>query len=191
MHDVINLCQKGAVMKRDLIKVLAMIIIVGAVSGCAGPLKVGTGQKFTQAVNPEPDKLALVYFFRKDSAFVKGPIDFPPYLVEKNIPGDPERFPDIILGEKMYRPMLLEPGDVTFSVRASGSETLTIKAGETHCIDASRSFRGIIFIGVSELSLDECLDKMKGLELAMTITQIRRSKGLTPLLQPGFKDLDQ
>jgi hypothetical protein len=177
-------------MKRDLIKVLTMFILAGAVSSCAGTMKVGTGREFTRAVNPEPDKMALVYFFRKDSALTKGPVDFPPYLVEKNVPGDPERCPVIILAEKTYRPMLFEPGEVTFSVRASGSETLKLKEGETRCIDASRSFRGIVFIGVSELQLEKCLEEMNGLELAMTITQIRRRNGVTPLLQPGFKDLD-
>jgi hypothetical protein len=86
--------------------------------------------------------------------------------------------------------MLFEPGEVTFSVRASGSETLKLKAGETRCIDASRSFRGIAFIGVSELPIEKCYEEMNGLELARTITQIRRRNGVTPLLQPGFKDLE-
>jgi hypothetical protein len=90
----------------------------------------------------------------------------------------------------MYRPMLFEPGEVTFSVRLGGSETVRLKAGETRCIEASRSFRGVDFIGVSEIQLSKCLNNMDGLQLAMTITDIRRSHGLTPLLQLGFKDLE-
>jgi len=177
-------------MGRDLIKVLAIIILAGAVSGCAKPLMVGSEQKFTLAVNPEPDRMALVYFFRKDGALSKGPVDFPPYLVTKHTPLSAEKFPVIILGDKMYRPMLFEPDEVTFSVITGGSEAITIKAGETRCIEASRSFRGIVFIGVSELPLETCLQEMEGLELAMTITQLRRRNGSTPLLQPGFKDLE-
>jgi hypothetical protein len=151
---------------------------------------VGTGQKFTQAVNPEPDRMALVYFFRKDGALTKGLVDFPPYLVTKYTPLSAEKFPVIILGDKMYRPMLFEPGEVTFSVITGGSETLKFQSGETRCVEASRSFRGFVFIGVSELPLDKCLEEMNGLELAMTISQLRRRNGGTPLLQPGFKDLD-
>ena len=177
-------------MKKDLIKVLAMFILAGAISGCATPLLVGTGQKFTQADNPEPDRMAIVYFFRKDGALSKGLVDFPPYLVTKYTPSSPEKFPVIILGDKMYRPMLFEPGEVTFSVITGGSETLTLKSGETRCVEASRSFRGIVFIGVSELPIEKCLQEMDGLELAMTITQLRRHNGSTPLLQPGFKDLE-
>ena len=177
-------------MGRELIKVLAMFILAGAVSGCAKPLLVGSGQKFTQVVNPEPDRMSLVYFLRKDGALSKGLVDFPPYLVTKFTPLSAEKFPVIILGDKMYRPMLFEPGDVTFSVITGGSETIKLKSGETRCIEASRSFRGIVFIGVSELPLDKCLQEMDGLELAMTITQLRRRNGSTPLLQPGFKDLE-
>jgi hypothetical protein len=177
-------------MRRDLIKVLAMFIFAGAVSGCGTPMLVGTGQKFTQAVNPEPDRMALVYFFRKDGALTKGPIDFPPYLVTKYTPLSAEKFPVIILGDKMYRPMLFEPGEVTFSVITGGSETLKLQSGETRCVEASRSFRGFMFIGVGELPLDKCLEEMTGLELAMTISQLRRRNGGTPLLQPGFKDLN-
>ena len=177
-------------MRRDLIKVLAMFILAGAVSGCVTPMLVGTGQKFTLAVNPEPDRMALVYFLRKDGALSKGLVDFPPYLVTKYTPLSPDKFPVIILGDKMYRPMLFEPGEMTFSVITGGSETITLKSGETRCIEASRSFRGIVFIGVSELPLDKCLQEMDSLELAMTISQLRRRNGGTPLLQPGFKDLD-
>jgi hypothetical protein len=90
----------------------------------------------------------------------------------------------------MYRPMLFEPGEVTFSVRLGGSETVLLKAGETRCIEASRSFRGVNVIGLNEISLNECIKQMEGLQLAMTITEIRRSHGLTPLLQLGFKDLE-
>ena len=64
-------------MGSELIKVLAMLILAWAVSGCAKPLLVGSGQKFTQVVNPEPDRMALVYFFRKDGALSKGLVDFP------------------------------------------------------------------------------------------------------------------
>lgn len=177
-------------MKRDFIKAVAMFILAGAISGCATPLLIGTGQKFTQAVNSEPDRMSLVYFFRKDGALTKGPIDFPPYLVTKYTPLSLEKFPVIILGDKMYRPILFEPGEVTFSVITGGSETLTLQPGETRCIEASRSFRGFMFIGVSELPLDKCFSEMNGLELAMTISQLRRLHGGTPLLQPGFKDLE-
>ncbi len=140
-------------MGRELIKVLVMFILAGAVSGCAKPLLVGSGQKFTQAVNPEPDRMSLVYFFRKDGALSKGLVDFPPYLVTKYTPLSVEKFPVIILGDRMYRPMLFEPGEMTFSVITGGSETIILKSGETRCIEASRSFRGIVFIGVSELPL--------------------------------------
>lgn len=177
-------------MRRDLNKVLAMFIFAGAVAGCGTPMLVGTGQKFTQAVNPEPDKMALVFFFRKDGALTKGPIDFPPYLITKYTPSSPERFPVIILGDKMYRPMLFEPGEVSFTVITGGSETLKLQSGENRYVEASRSFRGFMFIGVSELPLDKCLEEMTGLELAMTISQLRRRNGGTPLLQPGFKDLE-
>jgi hypothetical protein len=181
---------KGEIMKMDLLKMLAIFLLGLAISGCAGGMKVGTGQKFFQAVNPEPDKMALVYIFRKDGALSKGFVDFPPYLVTKTTPSSTERFPVIILGDRMYRPMIFEPGEVTFSVKGGGSETLALKSGETRCVEASRSFRGVVVIGVNELPLEKCLQEMNDLELAMTITQVRKLNGATALLQPGFKDLD-
>ena len=79
---------------------------------------------------------------------------------------------------------------MTFSVKAGGSETVLLKAGETRCIEASPSFRGVVVIGVNEVTLGKCLEEMKDLELAATITELRRRHGLTPLLQQGFKDLE-
>jgi hypothetical protein len=177
-------------MGKVFIRVFVVIVFGGTISGCAGRLNVGSGRMFVQAANPESDKCALVYIFRKDGFLSQGLVDFPPYLVEKISPNSTDRYPVIILGNKMYRPMLFEPGEVTFSVRMGGSETVHLKAGEVCCIEASRSFRGVDFIGVSEIPRDECLKKMDGLQLAMTITEIRRSHGLTPLLQLGFKDLE-
>jgi hypothetical protein len=178
------------IMKRILVAVLIAFILSGLVSGCAGGLKVGAGQKFFQATNPESDKLALVYIFRNDGALTNGIVEFPPYLVEKTSSTSAEKIPVIILGNKMYRPMLFEPGEVTFSVRAGGSEAMVLKAGETRCLEASRSFRGVVVIGVNEVPLEKCLEEMADLELAMTITQVRRQNGASPLLQPGFKDLE-
>jgi len=177
-------------MHRDLFKVLVSLVLVVTISGCGRTMQVGTGQMFTQAVNPEPEKFALVYFFRKDGALTTGIKDFPPYLIAKSTPSSTEQFPVTILGNKMYRPLLFEPGEMTFSVKAGGSEKVIIKAGESRCIDASRAFRGLSVIGVSEVSLDKCLEELKGLELAKTITELRKRNGGTPLLQPGFKDLD-
>jgi hypothetical protein len=177
-------------MGKAFIRVLAVLVLGGTLSGCAGRLNVGSGRMFVQAANPESDKCALVYIYRKDGFLTQGLVDFPPYLVEKISPNSKDRYPVIILGNKMYRPMLFEPGKVTFSVRLGGSETVLLKAGETRCIEASRSFRGVDFIGVSEISLSKCYKEIEGLQLAMTITEIRRSHGLTPLLQLGFKDLE-
>jgi hypothetical protein len=177
-------------MGKVFIKVLAVLVLGGTISGCARRLEVGSGWMFVQAANPEPDKAVLVYFYRKDGFLTRGLVDFPPYLVEKTSANSTDRYPVVILGDRMYRPMLFEPGEVTFSVRLGGSETVHLKAGETRCIEASRSFRGVNVIGVNEISFNECIKQLEGLQLAMTITEIRRSHGLTPLLQSGFKDLE-
>ncbi len=174
-------------MRKNAIWVSVLLILSCALSGCVGLPYVGTGQRFMPATNPEPEKMALVYFYRKDGAFAKSIIDIP---VLKTSPGSVERYPVIILGDKMYRPMLFEPGEVTFLVRGGGDETVVLKAGETRCVEVARSFRGVAIIGVNEIPLDECLKEMEGLELATTITQLRRLNGATPLLQPRFKDLE-
>ena len=174
-------------MRRNVYGLLTLIIFGCVISGCAGLPYVGIGRMFTPATNPEPEKMALVYIYRRDGAFAKSIVDVP---VFKNSPGSADRYPVIILGDKMYRPMLFEPGEVTFLVKGGGDETVLLKAGETRCIEAAFSFRGFTIVGVNEIPLDECLKEMDGLELAMTITQLRRLNGGTPLLQPGFKDLD-
>jgi hypothetical protein len=170
--------------------VIVLIILAVAPSVCAG-LKVGTGQTFIQATNPEPDKMAMVYFFRKDGSFTSGFSDFPPYLITKSASVVPDQqVPVTILANKTYRPMLFDPGEITFAVKAGGSHTLTLKPGETRCIEASRVFRGVAVVGVDEVPIDKCYEQMHGLELAMTLTQLRKRNGATPLQQVGFKDLD-
>jgi len=141
-------------MGKRIIESLVLIMLVMVLSGCVTPFVVGSGQKFVEALNPRADKYALIYLYRKDGAFTKGLTDFPPYLVAKLSPGSDIRYPVVILGDRMYRPMLFEPGEVTFSVKAAGSETVILKAGETRCIEASRSFRGVTVIGVNETRSD-------------------------------------
>ena len=92
------------------------------------------------------------------------------------------------LGVVKARPALADMSDNLLF--ASDPQICVLKAGETRCIEAAFSFRGITVAGVNEIPLDECLNEMDGLELAMTITQLRRLNGATPLLQPGFKDLE-
>jgi hypothetical protein len=133
--------------------------------------------------------MALVYFYRRDGGFTKLFANFPQIAVMKDSPDSRDQYPVAILGDKLYRPMLFEPGEVTFSFRGGGDETVTLKEGETRCIEAVPSMRGVMVIGVNEIPLAQCLEVMKDLELAATITELRRQNGLPPLMQPGFKDL--
>jgi len=177
-------------MGKNVIALLLFPILACSFLGCAEVPTLGTGQKFVQALNPQGDKMTLVYFYRRDGGFTKLFANFPPIVVMKDSPGSKDKFPVAILGDKMYRPMLFEPGEVRFLVKGGGDETVVLKAGETRCIEAVPSMRGIVVIGVNEIPLDECLEVMKDLELAATITELRRRNGLPPLMQQGFRDLE-
>lgn len=176
---------------------LLILLSVFALTACAPTYKLGTGLFFEKPeVNPEPEKSALVYFFRDDGMGIgdrdKYPIEV--HIIKENDPSSPVA----VLMNEYYRPFLFEPGNVTlgiptfiYGVRSSTKEPFSFKAGQKYCIETGWRWRGVSVLIINEMPFDECMSKIKGFELAKSINNARKENNSAPLQLNGFKEMPE
>jgi len=171
-------------------KLVGMLLLCYALAGltACGTMKVGTGQKFeSMAANPEPEKYALVYFYRNDGWGYGGRAE-KPLLISVEREKD-TKIPVVILNDQMYRPFLFEPQKA--KLIGGSTEEVELKAGETRCFEQGWRFRGIDVIIFNEVKMEECMEALKNKELVQALNDIRRTNNAPPFSQVGFKDLIQ
>lgn len=151
---------------------------------------IGTGQKFDNfIVNSEPDKSALVYFYRTDG-WGYGKYEDKPFLINIEEVGSTEpKVPALILTNKTFRPLLVEPKKMRFSVAGGASDELDLKVGEIYCFEIGIRFRGVDVIVADTTALKDCVKNLQDMELVHSLNAIRKSNNAAPFAQKGFKEI--
>lgn len=170
---------------RKLVGMMSLYLALTGLTAC-GTMQIGTGQKFEiMASNPEPEKYALLYFYRNDGWGYGGRAN-KPLLINVERGNDP-KVPIVILNDQMYRPFLFEPQKAKLS--GGSTEEVELKAGETRCFEQGWRFRGIDMIIFNEVQMEECKEALKNKELVQALNDIRRTNNAPPFAQVGFKEL--
>lgn len=161
------------------------VIVVFMLSACAPTIKPGTGNLFQEYSNNSPDKYALVYMFRDDGPNAVNLAQVP--LLINSYRKSSVQMPVVIFMNKMYRPFLFEPGEVTLSIGSTTLDHFKFVAGGTYCVDSS--WRDNSKLEIVSIPYQDCLTKLRGLELAKSLNEIRKDNNTPPLMQIGFKEM--
>ncbi len=169
-------------------KIILTSMLYTILSGCASFKPIGTGQHFTALIdNPEPSKSSVVYVYRNDGWGYGGRAEM--YLLLNIEPENGPKIPVAILQNKMYRPYLFEPKAVKLGSPAGTSVSLNLSPGDTKCVEIGWKFRGVDIVTTNEIPIKECLEALQGMELAMSLNDIRKRNNGAPFAQQGFKEL--
>lgn len=161
------------------------VIVVFMLTACAPTIKPGTGNLFQEYSNNAPDKYALVYIFRDDSRNAVNLAQVP--LLINSYRKSSVQMPVVIFLDKMYRAFLFEPGVVTLSIGSTTLDQFKFEAGGTYCVDSS--WRDNSKLEITGIPYRDCLARLRGLELAKSLNEVRKDNNSPPLMQIGFKEM--
>lgn len=171
-------------------KLVLLMLLALTLTACGGGMYIGTGQKFDGIIpNSEPDKSALVYFYRTDG-WGYGKLEDKPFLINiEEVNSTEPKVPALVLTNKTFRPLLVEPKKMRFSVAGGSSDDLDLRVGETYCFEIGMRYRGFDVIVLDNVKIDDCVKSLQDMELVHSLNAIRKSNNAAPFAQKGFKEI--